>query len=56
MKTVVLPNGKEVVQNRLPKEVYMRLRTQGKEINRKRAHKRQDARRIIEEQLADAEE
>lgn len=54
MRTIVLPNGKEVVQNRLPKETYMKIRT-SKVINRKKINSRQDARKIIEEQLTEYE-
>jgi len=55
MRTVVLPNGKEVVANRLPKETYMKLRT-AKTINPKRQQKRQESRRIIQEQLEEMDE
>ena len=55
MKTVTLPNGKEVVQHRLPKEGYMRLRTT-KVLNRKRSHNRQDKKKIIEQQLVEHED
>ena len=51
MKTVVLPNGKEVVLNRLPDSNFMRLR-QAKTINsKKKVNNRQTAKRIIDEQL-----
>jgi hypothetical protein len=55
MKTVELPNGKVVIQNRLPQEAYMRLRTMGKEINRKKDYKRQNEKRLIAEQLEEME-
>jgi hypothetical protein len=55
MKTVTLPNGKEVVQNRLPKEGYMRLRTT-KVLNRKKTNNRQDEKKIIEQQLVEHED
>jgi hypothetical protein len=55
MKTVILPNGKEVVQQRLPKEGYMRLRTT-KVLNRKRTNNRQDKKKIIEQQLVEHED
>jgi len=55
MKTVTLPNGKEVVQHRLPKEGYMRLRTT-KVLNRKRSNNRQDERKIINQQLVEHED
>ena len=54
MRTVILPNGKEVVQHRLPKEGYMKLRT-SKVLNRKKSNNRQDEKKIIEEQLLDDE-
>ena len=54
MKTITLPNGKEVVQHRLPKEGYMRLRTT-KVLNRKRTNNRQDKKKIIEQQLVEHE-
>lgn len=50
MKTVTLPNGKEVVQQRLPKEGYMKLRT-SKVLNRKKTNNRQDEKKIIQQQL-----
>ena len=50
MKTVTLPNGKEVVQHRLPKEGYMKLRT-SKVLNRKKSNNRQDEKKIIKQQL-----
>jgi hypothetical protein len=57
MKTVTLENGKEIVTPRMPKEMYLRLRTQGKEINRKKTvPNRHDSRRIIAEQLHELEE
>ena len=55
MKTVTLPNGKEVVQHRLPKEGYMKLRTT-KVLNRKRSNNRQDKKKIIEQQLVEHEQ
>ena len=55
MKTVLLPNGKEIVTHRLPKEGYMRLRTT-KVLNRKRSNNRQDKKRIIAQQLVEHED
>lgn len=55
MKTVLLPNGKEVVQHRLPKEGYLKLRT-SKVLNRKKTNNRQDEKKIIKQQLEELDD
>ena len=55
MRTVTLPNGKEVIEYRLPKEGFMKLRTT-KVLNRKRSNNRQDEKKIIAQQLVEHED
>lgn len=56
MKTVTLPDGREIMQPRLPREAYNKLHTTEKILSKKKMHKRQDARKVISQQLQEHED